>query len=123
SVRIRAERVAAATTDAAARDLLPRIVIREEIRPDRVSVESERISGIMIGASYEVRYHVRVPKGAIVRATTTNGRILLTGLDGQAVAESTNGGVTAKDLTGPISAETTNGAVNVELAAIGRDKV
>jgi len=50
TVEIRAERIARATTDEGARALLPRVVIREDVTPDRVSVETERINGIMIGA-------------------------------------------------------------------------
>src|SRR5436190_17901873 len=56
TVEIRAERIARGVTDTAARELLPRIEIKEDVRPDRVSVETARISGIMFGAAYEVRY-------------------------------------------------------------------
>jgi len=50
TVEVRAERIARGATDAAARELLPRIVIKEDIKPDRVSFETERMNGIMIGA-------------------------------------------------------------------------
>ena len=50
TVVIRAERIARATTDEGARALVPRVVIREDVTPDRVSVETEPITGIMIGA-------------------------------------------------------------------------
>src|SRR5881398_146500 len=65
TVEVRAERIAKGATDAAARELLPRIVIKEDATPDRVSVRTERMGGIMIGASFEVRYHVRAPKNAV----------------------------------------------------------
>ena len=58
TVEVRAERIARGATDAAARELLPRIVIKEDVKPDRVTIETERMSGIMIGAGFEVRYHV-----------------------------------------------------------------
>src|SRR6185295_14182983 len=63
TVEVRAERIARGISDAAAAELLPRIVIKEDAKPDRVSLETERMSGIMIGAAFEVRYHVRAPKG------------------------------------------------------------
>jgi hypothetical protein len=44
-----------------------------ELLPDRhqetaptVSLETERMSGIMIGAAFEVRYHFRAPKHAVI---------------------------------------------------------
>ena len=77
-LEVRAERIARAATDAGARELLPRISIKEDVSPDRVSIETERMSGLMIGAAFEVRYHVRAPKNAIVNVTNTNGLIALT---------------------------------------------
>src|SRR5688572_7561029 len=54
TVEVRAERIAHAATDDAARELVSRIEIREEILPDRVSIRTEGISGILIGVSYQV---------------------------------------------------------------------
>lgn len=122
-VEIRAERIARAATDTGARELLPRITIKEEIRPDRISIATERMSGIMIGARFEVRYHVRAPKSAIVNVTNTNGQIALTGLSGRVVARTTNGAVTARGLTGAVEARSTNGVVNIDFASIGRDPI
>lgn len=81
------------------------------------------MNGFMIGARVEVRYHVKPPKLATVRATTTNGQISVTALGGKLVAQTTNGGVSAKDLSGGVDAQTTNGGVSVELASLGTDKV
>ncbi len=75
TVEVRAERIAKGATEAAAQELLPRIVIKEDVKPDRVSLETERMSGIMIGAGFEVRYHVRAPKNALVNVTNTNGLV------------------------------------------------
>jgi hypothetical protein len=122
-VEIRAERIARATTDAGARELLPRISIKEDISPNRVSVETERISGIMIGAAYEVRYHVRAPKRAVVNVSNTNGAIALTGLAGNVMVRTTNGGINAKGLTGGLEARTTNGGLTVDMASIGPEKI
>src|SRR5436309_16053032 len=43
-VETRAERIAPAATDAGARELLPRIAIKEDLTPDRVSIETVRLS-------------------------------------------------------------------------------
>jgi len=123
TVEVRAERIARAATDEGARELLPKIVIREDVKPDRIVVETERIAGFTIGASFEVRYHVRAPKAALVRATNTNGAVSVSGMSGRMAAHTTNGAVVAKDLTGGIDAQTTNGSVSVELASLGSDKV
>src|SRR3954464_4087755 len=100
TVEVRAERIARGATDAAARELLPRIIIKEDATPDRVSVRTERMGGIMIGASFEVRYHVRAPKNAVVTVSNTNGQVTLTGLNGKVTAHTTNGQVRGDTLTG-----------------------
>jgi DUF4097 and DUF4098 domain-containing protein YvlB len=120
TVEVRAERIAKAATDTGARELLPRIVIKETVKPDHVSIETERMSGIMIGAGFEVRYHVRAPKDAVIRLTNTNGAVSASGVTGQLIAHTTNGGVNAKDVTGEIDARTTNGQVAVDLASLTR---
>jgi len=123
TVEVRAERIARGATDAAARELLPRIVIKEDIRPDRVSLETERMSGIMIGAAFEVRYHVRAPKKAVVNITNTNGQVALAALDGKVKAQTTNGGVNGRGLSGGVDARSTNGGVTIDMAAVGPDSI
>jgi DUF4097 and DUF4098 domain-containing protein YvlB len=122
-VEIRAERIARGVSDESARELLDKIEIREDAKPDRISVVTGRISGIMIGASIEVRYHVKAPKNALIDATNTNGQILLTGMTGRVTARTTNGGVVGRNLTGGVDATSTNGSVNIELASIGPDRI
>ena len=123
TVEVRAERIARGATDAAARELLPRIVIKEESTPDRVSLETERMSGIMIGAAFEVRYHVRAPKSTVVNVTNTNGQVSLTSLSGKVHAQTTNGGVNGKNLTGGVDARSTNGGVTIDLASVGTERI
>jgi hypothetical protein len=123
TVEIKAEKIARSATETGAKELLPRIAIKEDIQPDRVSVETEKMNGIMIGAAFEVRYHVRAPRGAVVNVTTTNGGIGLTALSGKIIAHTTNGGVTAKELTGGIEARSTNGGVSIDFAQLGTEPV
>lgn len=123
TVEIRAERVARGVTDTAARELLPRIEIKEDIRPDRVSVDTARMSGIMFGASFEVRYHVRAPRHAVIDASNTNGLVTVSDMSGKVRARTTNGGVTGKGLSGGVDASATNGRVSIELASVGSDRI
>ena len=123
TVEVRAERIARGATDSAARELLPRIVIKEDIKPDRITLETERMSGIMIGAGFEVRYHVRAPKNAVVNVTNTNGQVVVNALAGRVVASTTNGAVKGTNLTGGVDGRTTNGSVSIEMASVGPDPV
>jgi hypothetical protein len=123
TLEVRAERIARGATDAAARELLPRTVIREDVKPERVTLETERMSGIMIGAGFEVRYHVRAPKNALVNVTNTNGQIVVNALSGKVVAHTTNGSVKGTNLTGGVDGETTNGSVSIDMASLGREPV
>ncbi len=123
TLEIKAERIAKGATDAAARELLPRIGIKEEVKPDKVTIETERMNGIMIGASFEVRYHVRAPKNAIVNLTNTNGQIAIDAVSGKVIAHTTNGGVKGTNLTGGVDGETTNGSVSIDMASIGSERV
>jgi len=122
-VEVRAEKIARAATDTGARELLPRINIKEDVSPERVFIRTEGISGIMIGAGFEVRYHVRAPKNVFVNVANTNGQIALTGLGSKVFARTTNGAVVAKGLSGGVEASTTNGMVNLDLASVGKDPI
>ena len=123
TVEVKAEKIARGATEAAARELLPRIAIKEDIKPDRVSLETEKMSGIMIGAAFEVRYHVRAPKNAVVNITNTNGQVALAALTGKVKAQTTNGGVNGRNLTGGVDARSTNGGVTIDMASIGPDSI
>jgi Putative adhesin len=123
TLEVRAERIAKGVTEAAAREFLPRITITENVKPDRVSIETERMGGILMGAAFEVRYYVRAPKNAVVNVTDTNGVITLTRLSGKVAAHTTNGMVSGKALTGGVDARTTNGGVNIELASLGTERI
>ena len=122
-VEVQAERIAHAATEQLAHDLLPKIPINDRSTPDLVRIDTGRINGILIGASYEVRYHVKAPKGATLSASTVNGGVEVRGLSGHVNAHTTNGGVIAKDITGSLEARTVNGAVRAQFAALGRNDI
>ena len=112
-----------ASTDTAAQELLPRIEIKEDVSPIAVSVETARMSGIMIGAAFEVRYHVRAPRNAVIDVTNTNGLIASTELSGKVVAHTTNGGVTGKGLSGGVDATCDQRPRQHQLARVGSDRI
>jgi hypothetical protein len=122
-VEVRAERIARAATDAGARELLPRIVIKEDIKPNRVAIETERLQGIVIGVSVEVKYHVRVPNAALVRLRTANGNITASSLAGRLVAATTNGAVTGHNLNGGVEVRAVNGAVTIEIQSLSSELI
>jgi len=126
TVEVVAQKLAKATTPAAAKEALERIEIREEVSPSTVQKESVSIStrlprggGWFDMGGAQVKYSVRVPAGAEVKFTTVNGGVSVTGLSGRVTAETTNGGVVAREISGTIDASTTNGGVDVELARLG----
>lgn len=123
TVEVSAERIAHGATEALAKALLPQIPINDRSTPDLVAVETGRIGGILIGASFEVVYHVKVPKMATVRATTVNGGAEVRALAGRTTVRTTNGGITAKAITGGLEARTVNGGVRVQLGGVGNNDV
>jgi hypothetical protein len=122
-VDVRAERIARAATDAAARELLPRINIKEDIESGRVAIETERLSGLLIGVSVEVKYHVRVPKSALVRLRTANGEITASELAGRLVATTANGAITGRNLAGGVEARAVNGPVTIDLRSLADELI
>jgi hypothetical protein len=123
TVEVRAERVARASTDAAARELLPRIEIREDITPERILLQTQGLGGIVIGVEVEVNYHLTVPSGARLRLRTANGAVTVADMNGRVVISSANGEVTGRNLRGGVDARSVNKALTIDLAAFDSDPV
>jgi DUF4097 and DUF4098 domain-containing protein YvlB len=116
-VEVKAERIAKASSDDAARELLKQIEIHEEIAPDSIRIET-RAPKTGGRTGHEVRYVIRVPASAIVAARTTNGGVQLARLPNDVVARAQNGGVKGDDLSGHVDASTTNGGVTMSFSAL-----
>ncbi|MGE0460961.1 MAG: DUF4097 family beta strand repeat-containing protein [Vicinamibacterales bacterium] len=117
TVELVGQRTARAGSDDAARELLGKVEMREEVgeRGVRVEVRAPRTFGV---SNVEVRWTVKVPKGTIVDLRTINGRVALSGLDGEVHARTVNGGVEGKRLAvAALDASTVNGGVDIELTA------
>jgi hypothetical protein len=123
TVEITAERIARGATDQLANDLLKRVSIVDHVTPDSVSVETTRVEGILIGASFEVRYHVKVPRTAIVHASTVNGGVEAKSVGGRLIARTTNGGIVGTGITGGVEARVVNGGIRIQLASLGKDDI
>jgi hypothetical protein len=123
TVEVRAERIARAANDAAAREILPRIGIREDLSPDKIVLQTEGLAGIVIGVAVEVNYYVTMPSTGRARVRAVNGDVTVAGVDGQVVLSSTNGEVTGRNLRGGVDARAVNKGVTVSLGAFGRDPV
>jgi hypothetical protein len=116
AVEVVAERTAKATSDEAAKDLLDRIEMREEVGADRVRVEvrAPRMSG---PSGHQFTWTVKIPHGISVDLRTVNGGIILASLDGDVRARSTNGGIKATALlASSVDAAVTNGGIDIEMA-------
>lgn len=123
TVDIRIERIVRAATEKAARDLLARIATEEQASPDRVSVRTEGIPGILIGVSVEVIFHVRMPATAHVRAEVSNGDVVVRDIAGGSVMSATNGRISGSSLRGGVAATAVNGKLDVDMSAITDEPV
>ncbi len=123
AVDVRVVRTVKAPTETAAKDLLSKVEIREDVRPDHVELQTQGIDGILINVSWTLHYHVRAPKTSIVRVRSTNGAVDVSGFSGRVIATSTNGGLTVSDLAGGAELRSTNGDVHVNVAHIGADLI
>jgi len=123
TVEVNAERIARGATDQLANEVLKRVAIVDQATADSVSVETKRVEGILIGASFEVRYHVKVPRTAKVRAVTVNGGVEAKSLDGRLIARTTNGGISGSAIAGGVEARVVNGGIRIRLASVGKDDV
>jgi DUF4097 and DUF4098 domain-containing protein YvlB len=116
-VVIEGRRTVKARSDEAAKDLLAKLEIREEVGESTVRVESRppRLSGF---SGHEIEWTVKVPKGLTVDLRTVNGGVRLNGLSGEIHAKTTNGGVKGIGIVPSlIEASAVNGGVEFELAS------
>lgn len=115
TIEVSAERIAKASSDEAAREMLGKVEMREETGASQVRVEVRSPRTFSVGGM-EVRWTVKVPRGAILDLRNTNGKIELTGLTGEVHARTVNGGVEGRGLSvQTLEASTVNGGLDVEI--------
>jgi DUF4097 and DUF4098 domain-containing protein YvlB len=118
SVNITAERIVKASTEAAAKEQLTLLEMKEDVADDRVNIDSST-RGISINVSRRINYKVTMPKGASLTLVSSNGDILVTNVGGAFSAEATNGRVTATGLQGGTRVTTTNGVIELTFDKVG----
>jgi len=102
---------------------VPRIEIREDVTPERVLLQTQGLSGIVIGVEVTVNYRLTVPATSEVRARSANGEVRVSDLAGRVVVSSANGHVIGRNLSGGVDARSVNGNVTLDLARFGNDPV
>jgi len=121
TVEIHATRSVRAATEKKARELLSKVAISEDASADRVVVATEGIPGILIGVSVEVKFHVRMPPSARIRAELRNGDVTVGAVEGGSVLSTTNGSVVGTGLRGKTEARVVNGRINLDMAGLTDD--
>ena len=65
-----------------------------------------------------VAYHLTVPRGVDLQASTVNGRLDLDGVEGRLRLSTVNGSIHARDLAGAVRATTVNGAIEAAMRQV-----
>jgi hypothetical protein len=118
AVEVVATRIAKARDDAAAKELLTKIVIKETATADRLVLDSAG-SDRDLGGSRQVDYIVKMPASASLTVVTTNGEVDVEGVTGAFSATATNGRIKAGGLQSTTKVETSNGEITLDLAQVG----
>ena len=123
-VEVRATREARAGSEEASREMLRKAEMREEVAPDRVSIQGPppHEGGEFGRRQISISYDVRVPSGLNVILKTQNGEVKLENIHGVRIeASSTNGGITGRGLAGAVEASTVNGGIQMDLESVTGD--
>ncbi len=117
TVSVVAEKIAHASTEAAAKDAAAAIPIKESVSATRIQLDA-RMEGTFTGGDREVKFHIKAPSWAAVTINATNAEISVRDMTGDLHVETTNGQITGSGLAGTTSVETTNGEVTLDFVKI-----
>jgi hypothetical protein len=116
-VVVEGHKTAKGRSDEAAKELLSKLEIREEVGDSTVRVESRppRLNGF---SGHQIEWTVKVPKGVILDLRTVNGGVRLNDLSNEIHAKTTNGGVRGENIDASlIEASSVNGGVEFNLSS------
>jgi DUF4097 and DUF4098 domain-containing protein YvlB len=100
------------TKYASTKDALSELRVDMQGSASSVRIRTERPDSWMGGGG--VRYTIRVPKKMLLdRVQSSNGRIQVENIDGNARLRTSNGAIRATDIKGELSAETSNGRIEI----------
>ncbi len=122
TVTITAERIVKAGTEDVAKQQLALFEMKEDIKADRVSIDSTS-RGIMMNVWRRVNYTVTMPKGASLSLVNSNGEIVVTNVGGHFSAETSNGSVTATGLKQSAKVSTTNGVIDLGFESVSGEGI
>jgi hypothetical protein len=119
-VEVHATREVRAGSEEASRELLRKSEMREEVNPERVSIQSPEGQGRGLRRpQLSIKYDVRIPPGLNLLLKTQNGEVRLENVKGLRIeASSTNGGINGRGVSGAIDAQTVNGGITMDLEAV-----
>lgn len=120
TVDVKATIRARGATEAAARETLKQVEIKEDAGPGRLRLETKHPR---LRQAIDVKFTLRVPRNVKVNLRSVNGTIDVTGMQAEVRAETTNGAVKARGLGGAVDASTTNGGLDVQMSRLGADGV
>lgn len=110
-VLVRARIVASADSEQRAGAIAA--AVRVEATPDRISATGPNGQGRR--ESWSVSYEVAVPTHTSLSLRTTNGGIVIAGVESRIDFRTVNGGVKLSGLAGEVTGATTNGGIDVDL--------
>jgi hypothetical protein len=116
---VRAERRAKASSDEAAKDLLGKVQMLEDVKGDAVRVEAKPPKWTARGG-VDIKFFIKVPSTLRVVARTTNGGIKLVDVPNDVEASTVNGGVEGDKVSGTLRVSSTNGRVRLALTGLGQ---
>lgn len=122
TVIVTAERVVRAATEEAANEQLRLFEMKEEITPNRVSIDSSS-RGLSLNVRRTVNYTVTLPRTAAVTLHGSNGEIRASGIGGHFTAETSNGRITATGLQQGATVSTTNGVIALTFDHVGGEGI
>ena len=100
---------------------LARIHIEVDPQSDRVVVKTvhDKAGLLRNDARGEVRYHLKVPAGAVLeKIASVNSTVTVSGIRGAVTVATVNGGIRASGLSADASLETVNGSVRAQFAVV-----
>ncbi len=118
TIEVDATRIAEASTEEAAKELLKAFTIRETASADRVELNGEDTS-VGNNKSVRVEFHIKVPRTVAVTVKTTTGEITAQGLGGMFRVDAVNAEISGTALAGGADVTSTNGDTTLEFANIG----
>ncbi len=121
AIEVVATRNVRANSDQAAKDLLARIEMKEEVAPDRVRLQAmlPEQRGNFRGMNLD--YQVKVPPGLNVVIKSEFANVKLTRVHGRFDVSVTNGRISGEAVSGALQAQTVNGQVIMEMADVTDD--